>query len=251
MATGGGWLHRAELAPQAERRDHPAVHGKLRESELRPAGHGRLAPDQLLHHPRSEAPVAGFGLDDQIPVPAVPGRMRGQAAEAGAEHHRGDGRDGTEQRRTDRDGPYAGSRLERVAGAHDGGGRKPGGGRRPGHGRGAHAGPAVARPDRPDRQHGEQAEQGQAQYRRAAAEDEPVRRDPAVRVEPAHRPHRGQRRHRDRARHRQRHAAEDRDHPGQGRGQRGLAAGGAQHAEYRDVRGRPADHLRQALYHQH
>ena len=100
MATGGGWLHRAELAPQAERRDHPAVHGKPRESELRPAGHGRLAPEQLLHHPRSEAPVAGFGLDDQIPVPAVPGRMRGQAAEAGAEHHRGhhrgDGRDGTE-----------------------------------------------------------------------------------------------------------------------------------------------------------
>ena len=100
MATGGGWLHRAELAPQAERRDHPAVHGKLRESELRPAGHGRLAPEQLLHHPRSEAPVAGFGLDDQIPVPAVPGRMRGQAAKAGAEHHRGhhrgDGRDGTE-----------------------------------------------------------------------------------------------------------------------------------------------------------
>jgi hypothetical protein len=107
------------------------------------------------------------------------------------------------------------------------------------------------RPDRPDRQDGQQADQGQAEHSRARAEDEPVGTDPAVRVEPAHRPHRRQRRYRHRARYGQRRAAEDGDHRGQRRGQRGLAAGGAQHAEHRGVRGPPADHLRQALPHQH
>jgi hypothetical protein len=110
---------------------------------------------------------------------------------------------------------------------------------------------AFARPDRTDRQHGQQPEQGQAQRHRAGAEDAPVCGDPAVRGELPHRPHRGERRHRDRARHGQRQAADDRDQPGQGRAQRGLRAGGAQDPQHRGIRRGPGDHLGQALSHQH
>src|SRR4030088_553438 len=46
----------------------------------------------------------------------------------------------------------------------------------------AHPRPAAARPDRPDRQHGQQPEQGQAEHGRTPAEDEPVGTDPVVRV---------------------------------------------------------------------
>ena len=75
VAAGGGGLHRAELTLQAERRDDLPVHRKLREREFRPAGHGWLVLEQPVHRPRVETPVASLGLYDEVPVPAVPGRM--------------------------------------------------------------------------------------------------------------------------------------------------------------------------------
>ncbi len=141
----------------------------------------------------------------------------------------------------------------RCRSAHDGGEwRGPAAAAGPGYGGRADARLACARPDRPDRQDGQQADQGQAEHSRARDEDEPVGTDPAVRVE-AHRPHRRQRRERHRA---AATASAGAGHDG-GRAagsagrRRRLAAAGAQHAEHRDVRGRPADHLRQALPHQH
>ena len=255
LAAGGGRLHRAELSLQAEGRDDLAVHGQLGEGELRPRGHSRLVLEQFLHGPGSETPVAGLSLDDQVPVPAVPGRMGGQPGEAGVEHdrrhHRGDSRDRADERGAHRDGPDPGSGLEHVAGADDRGGRQPRRGRRAGHGRGAGAWPAGARPDRAQGHHGQQTEQGHEQDGRTSAQDEPVGADPAVRVIPAHWPHRGERRGGHRDGYGQGHAAQDGNQPGPGRGRRGLAAGGAQGAQHRDVRRGAIDHLDETLSDQH
>ena len=60
--------------------------GDLAGSELRPCGDPWPAADQPVHHRRFPGAVIARGLDQQIPVPAVPGRMVHQAVQAGAEH---------------------------------------------------------------------------------------------------------------------------------------------------------------------
>jgi hypothetical protein len=75
--------------------------------------------DQLVHDRRLPAAVTALALDQQVPVPAVPGWVADQPAQAGAEHrghdHGGHRRGRPGQGSTDCRGPRPRSALERVA----------------------------------------------------------------------------------------------------------------------------------------
>src|SRR5215471_7101474 len=88
-AAGSGRFGRATVALQAEHGNHPAIERQLAESEAGPARYPRLLSDQVVHHARSEVPPAALGLDQDVPVPAVPGRMGDQAGQAGPEYDGG------------------------------------------------------------------------------------------------------------------------------------------------------------------
>src|SRR5690242_19800046 len=91
--AGSRRLDEATVALQAEHGNRPAIDHQLAESEAGPARYLRLLPDQVVHHARGEVPPAALGLDQDVPVPAVPGRMSDQAGQAGPEDDRGsDGR---------------------------------------------------------------------------------------------------------------------------------------------------------------
>src|SRR5262249_60099720 len=67
-------LDRATVALQAKHGNHPAIQRQLAESEAGPGRYLRLLPQQLVHHARGEVPPAALGLDQDLPVPAVPSR---------------------------------------------------------------------------------------------------------------------------------------------------------------------------------
>ena len=231
-AAAGRRLERPAVTLQAEHGDDPAIDRELAEPEAGPGRHRRLAADQPVHHAGGEVPVPALGLDQDLPVPAVPGRVRDQAGQAGPEHDGGDhGRhrgDGPEQRGPDRDGLLSRSRLQRVAAGHDRGCGEPGGRRGMRDGRGPLAVRAGGRRVARARHHGQRREQDRGQQGCAGPQDQAVRLDPAGRIELAHLADRGQRGERYRAGHGQDRGTEDRRRARQAGRERGLGPAAAQ-----------------------
>ena len=167
LAAAGRRLERPAVPLQAEHGDDPVADRELAEPEAGPRRHRRLAADQPVHHAGGEVPVPALGLDQDLPVPAVPGRVGDQAGQAGPEHggrdhgrHRGDG---PEQGGADRDRLLPRSRLQRVAAGHDRGCGQPGGRRRMRHGGRPLPVRAGDRPGGPSAHHGQRREQDRGQ----------------------------------------------------------------------------------------
>ena len=93
LTPDGRGLHRAGLVLHAEHRDHPPVDGQLGEGVLGPGRNLGLTVQLPVQHLLPEGGVAAPGLDDDVRVPAVPGRVGRQPGQAGVEgdrgHHRG------------------------------------------------------------------------------------------------------------------------------------------------------------------